>query len=56
MLVSLFDRLGGHILRWSNLAGQQWGGVSLPVKHRGRFHDLEIEVSVVEIKSYSYGR
>lgn len=44
LMVSLYDRLGGHLLRWSKLRGQEWGGATLPVAHGGRFTDVEIAV------------
>ena len=44
LLVSLHDRLGGHVLRWSKLKGQEWGAATMPTKHRGNFYDTEIKV------------
>ncbi|XP_066268973.1 uncharacterized protein [Branchiostoma lanceolatum] len=43
LLVSLYDRLGGHVMRWSNLKGQQWGGATLPVSHDGHFWNAELK-------------
>ncbi|XP_035658808.1 uncharacterized protein LOC118404007 isoform X3 [Branchiostoma floridae] len=43
LLVSLYDRLGGHVMRWSNLKGQQWGGATLPVNHDGHFWNAELK-------------
>lgn len=43
-MVSLYDRLGGHVLKWSNLKGQQWGGATLPLHHDGEFFNIEIKV------------
>ena len=43
-MVSLYDRLGGHVLKWSNLKGQQWGGATLPLQHDGEFFNIEIKV------------
>lgn len=42
VMVSLYDRLGGHVMRWSRATGQQWGGSTLPVYHDGRFSSSEI--------------
>ena len=44
LMVSLYDRLGGHVLRWSELKGQQWGGACLPVQHDGQYHSIELKV------------
>ena len=44
LMVSLYDRLGGHVLKWSNLKGQQWGGATLPLQHDGEFFNIEIKV------------
>lgn len=44
MMVSLYDRLGGHVMRWSRATGQQWGGSTLPVYHDGRFSSSEISL------------
>lgn len=44
LMVSLYDRLGGHVLKWSNLKGQQWGGATLPLQHDGEFYNIEIKV------------
>jgi len=46
-MVSLYDRLGGHVLKWSNLKGQQWGGATLPLQHDGEFFNIEIKVGWV---------
>ena len=43
-MVSLYDRLGGHVLKWSNLKGQQWGGATLPLQHDGEFFNIEVKV------------
>ena len=45
LMVSLYDRLGGHVLKWSNLKGQQWGGATLPLHHDGEFFNIEIKVN-----------
>ena len=46
VLVSLYNRLGGHLMQWSEkLDGQRWGGVTLPVDHEGKFYNSEIKVS-----------
>jgi len=44
MMVSLYDRLGGNILRWSKMKGQHWGGATLPVHHEGGFYNVEMKV------------
>ncbi|XP_038052469.1 uncharacterized protein LOC119725181 [Patiria miniata] len=44
LMVSLYDRIGGHVLRWSSLRGQEWGGATLPMNHEGRFHNVEIKI------------
>lgn len=44
LMVSLYDRLGGHVLRWSSLRGQEWGGATLPLNHDGNFFNVEITV------------
>ena len=49
-MVSLYDRLGGHVLKWSNLKGQQWGGATLPLQHDGEFFNIEIKVGLLVIK------
>ena len=43
-MVSLYDRLGGHVLKWSSLKGQQWGGATLPLHHDGEFYNIEVKV------------
>ena len=45
LLVSLYDRLGGHVLRWSKLKGQQWGAATMPVQHQGHYYNAEMKVS-----------
>ncbi|CAM4589022.1 unnamed protein product [Lepidochelys kempii] len=40
--VSLLSRLGGSVLKWSELKEQQWAGMTLPVSHDGNFYDVEI--------------
>jgi hypothetical protein len=48
LMASLYDRLGGHVMKWSNLKGQQWGGATLPLFHEGEFYNIEVKVSFVE--------
>ncbi|XP_045180354.2 uncharacterized protein LOC123539694 isoform X3 [Mercenaria mercenaria] len=43
MMVSLYDRLGGNILRWSEMKGQHWGAATAPVHHEGGFHNVELK-------------
>nr|XP_060630776.1 uncharacterized protein LOC132774583 [Anolis sagrei ordinatus] len=40
--VSLHGQVGGELLSWSKVEGQQWAGTSLPVRHNGNFYDVEI--------------
>ena len=40
LIVSLYDCLGGHVMRGLNLKGQQWGGATLPIWHDGQFYDM----------------
>uniref|UniRef100_A0A8C3H9L1 Uncharacterized protein n=1 Tax=Chrysemys picta bellii TaxID=8478 RepID=A0A8C3H9L1_CHRPI len=40
--VSLLSRLGGSVLKWSELKEQQWAGMTLPISHDGNFYDVEI--------------
>ena len=44
LLLSLYDRLGGHVLRWSKLKGQYWNGSTLPVDHQGLYYNTELKV------------
>ncbi|XP_078490654.1 uncharacterized protein LOC100184102 [Ciona intestinalis] len=44
VMISLYDRLGGHVLRWSKRLGQQWGGATLPVYHDGHYSNTEIHL------------
>ncbi|XP_030829615.1 uncharacterized protein LOC582863 isoform X1 [Strongylocentrotus purpuratus] len=44
LMTSLYDRLGGHVLRWSNLRGQEWAGSTLPLNHDGHFYNVEIPI------------
>ncbi|XP_041465232.1 uncharacterized protein LOC121415911 isoform X1 [Lytechinus variegatus] len=44
LMTSLYDRLGGHVLRWSNLRGQEWSGSTLPLNHDGHFYNVEITI------------
>ena len=46
MMVSLYDRLGGNILRWSEMKGQHWGGATAPIHHEGGFHNVELKVGL----------
>uniref|UniRef100_K7FC06 Orofacial cleft 1 candidate gene 1 protein n=1 Tax=Pelodiscus sinensis TaxID=13735 RepID=K7FC06_PELSI len=40
--ISLLSRLGGSLLKWSELEEQQWAGTTLPVSHDGNFYDVDI--------------
>ncbi|KAF6026991.1 OFCC1 [Bugula neritina] len=44
MRVSLFNRLGGHVMHWSQLPEQRWGGETLPIIHEGRFYNSEMKI------------
>ncbi|CAD5113719.1 DgyrCDS2883 [Dimorphilus gyrociliatus] len=44
VMVSLYNRLGGHVLRWSQMKGQMWGGSTEPITHDGLFHNTEIKL------------
>ncbi|XP_071854026.1 uncharacterized protein [Apostichopus japonicus] len=44
LMLSLYDRLGGHVLRWSSLRGQEWGGATLPLNHDGNFFNVEMSI------------
>ena len=50
LMVSLYDRLGGHVLKWSNLKGQQWGGATLPLQHDGEFFNIEVKVGAEQLE------
>lgn len=45
-MVSLYNRLGGHVLRWSKLKGQMWGAATLPIDHDGQFYNVEMKVII----------
>ena len=45
LMVSLFSRLGGHVMKWSNLRGQQWGAATLPLFHDGEYYNIELKVN-----------
>lgn len=44
LMVSLYNRLGGHVLRWSKLKGQMWGAATLPINHDGQFYNVEMKM------------
>ncbi|XP_057308593.1 uncharacterized protein LOC130646936 [Hydractinia symbiolongicarpus] len=44
LMVSLYNRLGGNVMKWSNLKGQQWGGATLPIYHAGEFFNIELKI------------
>ncbi|XP_047145718.1 uncharacterized protein LOC100210827 isoform X1 [Hydra vulgaris] len=44
LMISLYNRLGGNVMKWSNLKGQQWGGATLPIFHGGEFFNTEMKV------------
>jgi len=43
LLATLYDRLGGHIMRWSRMQGQEWNGATLPTAHEGTYKDVELK-------------
>jgi hypothetical protein len=45
LMVSLYNRLGGNVMRWSKLKGQEWAGSTLPLNHDGHFYNYELKVS-----------
>ena len=45
MMVSLYNNLGGNVLRWSKLKAQRWGGTTLPLLHEGNFFNHELQVT-----------
>ena len=45
LAASLYDRVGGNLVRWSRLRGQDWCGATLPFEHRGKFFSLECNVN-----------
>ena len=43
VMATLYDRLGGHPLRWSKLHGAKWtGSTPYPRRHQGKFYNLEM--------------
>ena len=44
LMVSLYDRLGGHPMQWSKLDGKRWGNATLPVAHSGKFFASELKI------------
>ena len=53
MVVSLYDKLGGALMRWSQARGQEWGGATLSSMHQGRFADTEIPVNQVHTRYWN---
>lgn len=45
LMVSLYNRLGGHLMQWSKLKGQLWGGTTMALNHEGKFYNSEIKVT-----------
>eukprot|EP00729_Bicosta_minor_P010846 gene10846-23864_t len=41
---SLYDRLGGNVMRWKRLRGQEWHGATMPMNHGGRWNNVKLEV------------
>jgi hypothetical protein len=44
MTVSLNDRLGGQVMRWTKKRGAEWHGATLPIDHDGRPTSVVLEV------------
>ena len=44
IMVSLYDRLGGHPMQWSKLESKRWGNATLPVAHTGKFFSSEMKI------------
>ena len=44
LMVSLYDRLGGHPLQWSKLESKRWGNATLPVAHTGKYFTSELKI------------
>ena len=44
LMVSLYSRLGGHVMKWSNLRGQKWGAATSPLMHDGEYYNTELKV------------
>ncbi|XP_059502324.1 uncharacterized protein ofcc1 [Stegostoma tigrinum] len=40
--ISLYSRLGGYPLRWSNAKDHNWTGTTQPVHHDGNFYNVEL--------------
>eukprot|EP00042_Codosiga_hollandica_P055187 m.766769 g.766769 ORF g.766769 m.766769 type:complete len:1289 (-) comp59065_c0_seq41:1665-5531(-) len=45
VVVSLYDRLGGRLMRWSRLKGSEWHGATLTCDYFGRFSDEELAIN-----------
>eukprot|EP01135_Chromosphaera_perkinsii_P003239 Nk52_evm14s239 gene=Nk52_evmTU14s239 len=45
LVCSLYDRIGGHVMRWSRLKGQEWGGATLPFSHSGEYHNVDLKIN-----------
>eukprot|EP00050_Salpingoeca_kvevrii_P003599 m.228450 g.228450 ORF g.228450 m.228450 type:complete len:1127 (+) comp10856_c0_seq18:6377-9757(+) len=45
MSVSLYDRLGGNLMRWSRLRGQEWNGATMPQEYEGGFSAMELPLN-----------
>ena len=44
IMVSLYDRLGGHPMQWSTLEGARWGAATIPVAHSGKYFNSELKI------------
>ena len=44
IMVSLYDRLGGHPMQWSTLDGARWGAATIPVAHSGKYFNSELKI------------
>lgn len=44
------------MMKWSNLKGQKWGAVTLPLMHDGEFYNTELKVVyVMFVKARCHG-
>ena len=49
LAVSMYDRLGGQLMRWSKLLGSEWNGATLAIEHDGRFSSQELLFNQVQL-------
>lgn len=51
IMVSLYDRLGGHPMQWSTLEGARWGAATIPVAHRDSSGYLHVFIFYVRLET-----